>query len=172
MNKIVIRNAKKEDAAMIARVHIESWRATYKGIMPDDFLNNLNLTSRIEYWNRTLEKATDNVFVAEANNEVIGFAFAGPPTESNNYSSELYAIYMLEAYQGMGIGKKLMSQIAIYLLNCGHQSMYLWVASENTSKAFYKKIGGQKFDKKVVNVGGANVEEDGMAWTNIADLVL
>jgi len=45
---MIIRKAKLDDATGIAKVHVDSWRTTYKGIIPDDFLNNLSYEQRTE----------------------------------------------------------------------------------------------------------------------------
>ena len=40
MESIVIRPAQTADAPGIARVHVEAWRSTYRGIVSDAFLDN------------------------------------------------------------------------------------------------------------------------------------
>jgi hypothetical protein len=35
------REAIIADVAAIARVHVESWRTTYRGLLPDDYLGHL-----------------------------------------------------------------------------------------------------------------------------------
>jgi hypothetical protein len=39
---MIIRSARVEDAAAIAEVHVETWRTTYAGMLPDNFLLNLS----------------------------------------------------------------------------------------------------------------------------------
>ncbi|WP_310739799.1 hypothetical protein [Oceanobacillus alkalisoli] len=53
-----IRRADSKDATGIAKVHVDSWRATYKGIIPEDFLNNLSYEHRTEYGRKTLQGKT------------------------------------------------------------------------------------------------------------------
>lgn len=171
MSDISIRTARQEDADAISYVHVESWKTAYKGIVPDDFLNKLNLDSRIEYWKRTLKTNTGNIIVAEVKNTIVGFAYVGPPREKNAYASELYAIYILKEYRRMNIGKKLMSAIAEYLLSCELASMYLWVLADNPSKTFYEKTGGQKFEEKEISIGGQILKEDGYGWGNVRDFL-
>jgi hypothetical protein len=55
----VIRPAVVSDAVGLAHVHIESWRRTYKGIVPDDYLANLSLESRVQNWQRYLGEFAD-----------------------------------------------------------------------------------------------------------------
>jgi hypothetical protein len=64
-----IREATMADVAAIARVHVESWRATYKGILPDDYLANLTYEQREPLWREILSKPVGHslVYMAEDN---------------------------------------------------------------------------------------------------------
>ena len=64
------------DIAGLARVHVQSWRETYAGIVPQAFLDGLNLESREGQWRRTLEVG-NAVFVAEDQDQIVGFASCG-----------------------------------------------------------------------------------------------
>src|SRR4051812_39732747 len=107
-----IRPADPNDADAIAKVHVDSWRTTYKGLVPDDYLASLAYEQRAEMWRDILTNfaETNFVYVAEAgHNQIVGFVSGGP--ERNNdpiYVGELYAIYLLDAYQRQGIGRQLM----------------------------------------------------------------
>lgn len=97
----VIRLAVVSDAAGLARVHIESWRTTYKGIVPDDYLANMLLESRVQNWRRNLSEFADKnyTYVAEdAEGQIVGFVRGGPERAGDEfYRGELYAIYLLQA---------------------------------------------------------------------------
>lgn len=41
-----IRKANRDDAPGIAKVHVDSWRTTYKGIIPQSFLDELSYEQR------------------------------------------------------------------------------------------------------------------------------
>ena len=99
--KILIRKAGIGDATDIAKVQVDSWRTTYKGIVPDPFLNNLSY----EQQRTDLEKGImeNNVYIAEnENGQVIGFSAGGKERTGKykTYLGELYAIYILKKYQG------------------------------------------------------------------------
>ena len=104
-----IRAAQPPDAAAIATVHVDSWRTTYKDIVPDDVLAALSYEQRTHMWRHILSQSlpTSFVFVAEApSGQVIGFASGGPERGGDpDYTGELYAIYLLEAYQRHGLGR-------------------------------------------------------------------
>ena len=104
---IRIRAATPEDAASIGRVHVDSWRSTYAGIVPADYLACLSYRNRESAWKQllTADRPGTCCFVAETEDgDIVGFANTGPEREGNSiYGGELYAIYILEGYQRMGI---------------------------------------------------------------------
>src|SRR5689334_22500307 len=97
---IIIRRAKVEDAVAISRVHVESWRTTYSGIVPDEYLATLKESDREPVWREQLTRAGE-IYVANLNGEVVGFMAGGPIREAvQAYDAELYAIYLLQRAQG------------------------------------------------------------------------
>ncbi len=77
---LTIRLATPEDAAKIAHVHIESWRTTYAGIVPDACLAALNETERELQWQEWLTRDIP-VYIAELDGQVVGFISGGPIRE-------------------------------------------------------------------------------------------
>lgn len=175
-----IRKAVCADATGIATVHIKSWQSSYKNIVPDEILANLSLERRLQHWSQTLcasnPTVTNNEFVFVAENEtgaVVGFASGGPERTSDAlYDGELYAIYLLENYQGQGLGKKLFRAVMRQLAAQNYNNMLLWVFTDNQpSWRFYEGQGGQELRSQQFELGGQNLSETGYGWQNIADLV-
>jgi len=106
-----IREATVADAGDIARVHVDCWRTTYKNILPSDFLENLSYEQRTESWIKNISKDGNYVYVAEDNEgQIVGFTDGGKRDGNQvDHSGDLTSIYVLEKFQGMGIGKKLVS---------------------------------------------------------------
>lgn len=70
-----IRKVTLQDAEDIARVHVDSWKTTYKDIIPDEFLNNLSYTQRNDLWTQALAQQDHFVMVAETSEgQIVGFA--------------------------------------------------------------------------------------------------
>ena len=161
---IAIREADCADAAAIARVHVESWRTTYRGLMPDPVLEGLSVEQRREMWERLLcSKSVDRcAFVAEAaDGELVGFADGGPPqAHVSGHDSELYAIYLLNEWQGRGAGGRLLRAVGGWLAERGHRRMVLWVLAENyPSRRFYERLGGVLVAQQPFDIGGATLDE-------------
>jgi GNAT superfamily N-acetyltransferase len=156
------------DAAAIATVHIESWRTTYKGILPDDFLARLSHAQREQLWHQVLTDASSPSFVyvaEEENGEIIGFASGGPERNGDAvYTGELYAIYLLAPYQGQGIGRQLVTRLVNRLIQDGRMALLLWVLAENPARMFYEQLGGRPVYEKIVTIGGVPLLEVAYGW--------
>jgi ribosomal protein S18 acetylase RimI-like enzyme len=170
---MTIRRATVDDVTPIARVHVESWKTTYRGIMPDELLANLTVEWREAMWQRVLSNppSTTKVFVAEdENGEIIGFVSGGhPQAETEGFDCELYAIYLLEQAQGKGFGKALFNALVRSLRNDGYTNMLLWVVDENeTARQFYEGMGGELLPlEKVETFGGKEVHEVAYGWQGV-----
>jgi len=170
----VIREATPDDIPGIARVHVDTWRTAYRGIVPDDFLASLTYEGKESLWTLLLGHPTPKscVYVAQdEQGQIVGFASGGPIRSQNTtYKGELNAIYILESYQGRGIGRQLVSAIANSLAQNGMTSMLIWVFADNPACLFYERLGGQKVDEKPYEVGGVTLTEVAYGWLDTSAL--
>lgn len=168
---INIRTATPRDAEQIAFVHIDSWRTTYRNIVSDDFLNGLNVQTKSNFWEIALTTKSNNIFVAESDGKIIGFATGGQSRDKNEFDSELYAIYVLQQHQRNNIGRLLLTATAKYLQTSGHSSLYVWVLADNNSRTFYERFGGKLFDKKEIEIAGQQLTEIAYGWRELSELI-
>lgn len=166
-----IRLAKLEDTHGIAKVHVDSWRTTFRGIVSDEYLQSLSYEQREEMRKRGLSNPDrkDFVFVAEdETGRIDGFAHGGPEVEGNLvYKGELYAIYLLEEAQRKGIGQQLAHSVIKKLKESGYNSMLVWVLKDNPSRHFYESLGGQPVMEKTIEIGDQSLIEVAYGWTEI-----
>ena len=105
-----IRRATAQDAPAIARIRIDAWRVTYRGLIPDAYLDGMQLDQSVALWDRVLTaRANDtSVFVAEHDGEDVGFA-AGNMLQEPRYEldAELSAVYVRREFQRAGIGHRI-----------------------------------------------------------------
>ncbi len=173
---VTTRAANREDAAPIARVHVDSWRTTYEGIVPAAYLAGLSYRDRESMWNEALttDQPGTGIAVAEAEcGDVVGFASWGPNREGDStYRAELYSIYIFQERQNRGLGRGLVSAAARRLLDDGFSSMLLWVLEDNRLACrFYESLGGERVGRKTVAIGGADLEEVSYGWRDVSGLV-
>ena len=174
---VTIRVANPADAGSIARVHIDSWRTTYAGVVPDEYLANLSYRRRESRWDEilTTNQPATSAFVAETEgSNVVGFAHGGPEREGDStYRGELYAIYLLQEHQNMGLGRRLVSAVTQRLLDDGLGSMLVWVLEDNhRASRFYESLGGERVGRKAVVIGGRDLIEVSYGWKDIAGLAV
>jgi len=143
--KITYRKANVEDALAVAKVHVESWHKSFAGVVPQEFLDNLNVEKREQAFRQRFSEADYKMFVAETSeNKVVGFADFGAARESDfGFQAELYAIYLLHEFQGKGIGENLFRLCQKEMIADGFNSMYLIALEVSPYKSFYEKMGGQ-----------------------------
>ena len=166
-----VRLANLSDANGIALVHVDSWRTTYRNILPDEFLMNLSYKRREHLWETNIPKG--NVFVAESDEgKIVGFASGGKESSGkyNEYQGELSSIYILKEYQGQGIGKLLLNTVIKELEKVGTNTMLVLVLEDNNSRLFYEAMGGKKIDKVEVEIAGKKLIELVYGWDNIKNI--
>jgi L-amino acid N-acyltransferase YncA len=167
---VSIRAAVMEDAAAIAHVHVESWRTTYAGIVPDAYLASLDTTLRARLWCEWLS-AEALVLVAETNGNVLGFAHGGRNREPvADCDAELYSIYLLKDAQKRGTGIALLRAMAAAMVERNFKSMAVWVLEQNRSRRFYEQTGATLTTSKVIDVGGAKLMEVAYVWPDLKAL--
>jgi GNAT superfamily N-acetyltransferase len=169
----IIRPARLDDAPAIARVHVDTWRSTYRGIVPDATLDGLSYERRAERWRANLAAPTngETTFVAELQGEVVGWVGGGPARgDDSPTDGELWGIYLLKEHQGKGIGRQLFQAMVEHVLQLGHHSMMLWVLVDNPTRGFYDKMGGRPADVQLIEIGGVSIPEIRYIWDDIQTL--
>lgn len=166
-----IREASLEDAPSIARVTVDTWKTAYRGIINDNYLDNLTCEEREEGW-KQFPFHNSFVYVAEDDNHnIIGFAAAGPERNSNPvYTGELYAIYVHPSHQKRGIGSMLFRSVIKRCKESGVQSMLLWVLSESPYRRFYDRHGGHILESKLFAMEGFEARITAYGWSDLKDL--
>lgn len=166
-----IREARPQDVPAIAKVHVDTWRTTYEGIVASEFLASLSYEKRERMWLDTLSSPTNSasLYVAEnPDGTVVGFAAAGPEREGDTtYKGEIYAIYLLENYQRQGIGSALFRTCVRDLGGRGFTSFLLWVLKANPACKFYEALGGKVLREKEIQIGNQLLVEVAYGWTSV-----
>ena len=169
---IIIRKGNVSDARGIAEVNTYTWLTAYKGLIPDEILEKRKSTidERIpRIANSIIEK--DNFYVAVYDNKVVGMMDYGE-SRNTDYpnSGEIYSIYVLDKYQGLGLGKKLFMSGIKELIDKGFDSMILNVLDGNKAMSFYEKYHGKKVGKKRDFFGKATLNETIMFFDNLKNI--
>lgn len=131
---MTVRLAEPADAPAVAAVHVKSWQVTYRGHLPDEVLDNLDLEERTAMWARAISRG--EVWVGLDGDEVVGFICTGPTREPDAVS-QLYAIYLLPSAWGTGLATPL-AEAGL----AGLTDTVLWVLEDNPrARRFYERLG-------------------------------
>jgi GNAT superfamily N-acetyltransferase len=140
-----IRPARNRDAHGIAEVHVASWRAAYRDILPAEFLDRLSVAERETQHRDQLTDPTarSGVLVVELSG-ILGFASFAPSRDDDAMAQtgEVTAIYLHPDVIGTGTGRHLFAETVRALEETGFARATLWVLEANTSaRRFYEKAG-------------------------------
>jgi len=168
---IIVRDARLDDAAGIAFVHVETWRTAYGRLLPKAFLAALSVEERARLWRRRLDPATaagQVAVVAAKNGRIVGFA-AGCQCRSDDdgYDAECYALYVLETHQGQGLGRRLLGEVARRLGDRGYSSLLVWVLADGPARGFYEALGGRFVRSQTIEIGRVRLEERAYGWSDL-----
>ncbi len=139
-----VRRATRDDAREIARVHVETWRTAYAHVFPAGFLASLSIDDRAARWEERLAQGSFDMFVAELDGRVVGWACSGEgrDEDANATSGELYGIYVEPSAWSKGAGRALVQQVEEALAHRRFDEATLWVLEDNPrARAFYESAG-------------------------------
>jgi ribosomal protein S18 acetylase RimI-like enzyme len=158
-----IRQATISDSPGIARVHIDSWKTTYRGQIPSEHLNQLSIPVCIKKWEEWFSRDQLAVVIAEDSTGIHGFSGFGPCKDSDipTGTGEVYSIYLLAESQGAGVGRNLWQAALQHLRERGFTQVVVWVLDTNLSaRGFYERMGCTlDGGTKTAGFGGQEVSE-------------
>jgi GNAT superfamily N-acetyltransferase len=148
---MLLRRAEPEDAMAVARVHVGSWQAAYRGLLPDEYLNRLRPEDRVPSYDfATLDPRKPRTIVASEDGLIFGFATTSPARDPDLPDrGELCALYVDPEKWGRGIGLALVSAARAHLLGAGFRSALLWVLAGNVRAERFYRIDQWAPDRKV-----------------------
>jgi GNAT superfamily N-acetyltransferase len=157
---LTVREATAADADAIGRVHAETWRAAYAGVLPEPAFD---VEARQRSWREAFARerpATSAVFVAELDGGVVGFAGVGASRDEPGVG-ELFTIYVDPMHWGTGSGRALISHAEQALRASGFAEAMLWVLEGNErAERFYRAAGWEHDGARKTEVfQGAEIPE-------------
>ena len=164
--KFTFREATVADALAVAKVHVQSWRESFAGIVPQTFLDKMSIENRARAFETGFASDFYKMFVAETQeNGIVGFADFGKARDNQSkFEAELYAIYLLRDFQRKGIGGKLFNLGVKYLVANNMNSLSLTALEASPYKRFYEKMGGHLVERKTTNIEGESYATAVYGW--------
>lgn len=157
------------DKECIAKVHVDSWRTTYKGIIPDAFLANLSYEQFTAIWDENLKREDNFIIVVEnEEGEIVGFADSWKRASNIEENAiDLTSIYLLETYQGKGLGKLLLKELFTHYKDRGYTKVFVEILEDNKTRYFYEYYGAEFVKTVQIKIGGKVLNESIYAWPSV-----
>jgi GNAT superfamily N-acetyltransferase len=165
MSSYSVRPATARDAKAIAEIHVATWQAAYKDLMPEDYLNQMTVEKRQAYWREAIEYSEPQLLVATDGDQLVGFVGYDRSRDAKTRSTvgEIWAIYVAPAHWGQGVGLALWDGARDGLKDEGCTQVTMWVLLRNErALQFCEHAAGFKREMptlKTVDFGTLKLEE-------------
>lgn len=160
---VTLRPAEPADALAVAIVHVRSWQAAYRGLLPDHYLDALRPEDRVDRYHlgETDPDAPQTLLAVDAG-EISGFVTTGPCRDDAEHAGEILALYVDPSRFGAGIGRRLLESGRAALCTRGHREAVLWVLAGNERAQHVYRVDDWEAD-------GAQRNEN--VWGIAADVI-
>lgn len=147
-----------DDRNVISNIYEESWRYSYKGILPQEYLDSIPKGR----WCKNFDRNGLYTLIMEKDGVIIGSAsFCASRFKEYADYGEIVSIYLLPAYIGKGYGKQLFDTAVNELTNLGYKKLFLWVLEDNSRARRFYEAQGFTVTENILNdnIGGKDVRE-------------
>jgi GNAT superfamily N-acetyltransferase len=131
----------------VAEVHVRAWLAAYRGLVDDDYLDNLRAEDRaaVHSFGASGPDAPETLLAVEGEG-ILGFVAFGPSRDTDTPDAgEIFALYIDPSRWGSGVGRLLMRKARERLRQRGHTEGTLWVLEGNEqAERFYRAEGWER----------------------------
>ena len=171
MNEIV--DAGPDDADALARVHAASWKATYRVILPDTYLDSEVDSERASYWHAAMNAAKYPILnMACKAGSVVGLIALHDDPEDDGYDYTIEHLHLLPDSKGRGLGRTLMKEAAMAARAAGAKAICLWVFEDNAAAiGFYERLGGVTDAHGTDKFAGGDAPDRRIGWRDLDGLI-
>ena len=150
-----------EDLPLLAATRQKAWAATYRGIYPDEKIDHYKSHWYMIRDRKRMMDPNQDYYLVMDGEECAGYFYYGTPhVKFKDYSFCLNALYLLPAYQGQGIGRRIFDHIRQVCRERGISKFFNGCNVHNLpAQGFYYKMGGIV---EVIDDGHENKAEDQM----------
>ncbi len=162
---IDIRDARPHDAPAIADVHHDAWVGAYAGIIPHGALTKMLQRRNREWWANAIGRNA-SILVIEAGEKIVGYTTVGRNRARQiEADGEIYELYVVREYQGLGLGTRLFSEARRVLEGHGMRGVVVWALEENANACdFYYGKGGKDIAEGTEQFDGRSIKKIAFVW--------
>jgi len=154
---VELRQPHADEIDDLAALHVRCWREAYGGLLDPGFLAGLSAGYRADIWRKVIADPSMFVLVALAEDERVGFVISGPasPDYRKWADGEIHALYLLGAFQGQGLGRKLLAAgLEDWRRRGGRGAVAMVFGGNLRARRFYEARGGRAVGEAVIALGG------------------
>ena len=160
---VILRRAVPGDEPAVAGVHARSWRAAYRGLLPDTFLDTLGPDHfEPRYTFGAGGPDAPETVVAEEDGKICGFATVAPAADPDVAGAgELTSIHIDPEWWSRGIGRLLLEDARARMVARGWTHAVLWMLEGNErADRFYRRDGWEPDGAlRTIAVHGEDVQD-------------
>ena len=135
---ITFRPAVPVDAPLIGQLRQQCWAATYRGIYPDDMIDQFDFTWHEKQDLARISSPNFDVSIIQEDGSAIGYMIVRHGTPPL-----LHSLYLLPSHQRRGTGRLAFARMREYCLVQNHPYFLCHCQPENTAAlTFYRRMGG------------------------------
>jgi GNAT superfamily N-acetyltransferase len=146
MSQISLTAASTHDIESIARLHAQSWRSAYRGMLSDEYLDQHVVADRLEFWSaRFASVPAERRLVLQAVNDGVLMGFVCVLLDAEpNWGARLDNLHVSPESKGTGIGFALFQAAREWIASVSPgTAMHLWCVERNhVARRFYDRQGG------------------------------
>ncbi len=161
------------DADALARVHAASWKATYRGILPDTYLDGEVDGERARYWRAAVANRKYPILkLAREAGSVVGLIALHDDPDDEAYDFTIEHLHLLPDSRGRGLGRALMKEAVMAARAEGARGICLWVFEDNKAAiGFYERLGGVTDAYGTDRFSGGEVPDRRIGWHDLDELI-
>lgn len=144
---VVFRRAQEEDAAVIAKLRQEIWATTYRGIYPDDMIDQFDYAWHTQKDAQRIKSPAYAVYLIALEDHPIGYI-----TLRISEPTHLLSLYLRQEYQQQGIGRRAFAFIREVFQTLGVSIFTCACQPDNVhAMTFYHRCGGRVVGEDLSN---------------------
>lgn len=164
---IEVRRAEPNDAGSLSEVHRAAWLHAYAGLIPHKPLSQM-VERRREGWWKKATHGPSTLLVVEVAGKIAGYASIGHNrARALPQEGEIYELYLLPQYQGIGLGSLLFREARLYLSQLGMRGLVAWCLEDSQqADQFFRATGGVDFAEGMEDFDGLALKKIGFVWSH------
>lgn len=153
---IELRVVTAEMLLELSELHVRSWQAAYRGIVPDAYLDAMSVEQRLQRWQQRFPSHDEEQYAVLAGGRIVGLCMLCPSREAGDRAGEVQAFYLHPDEWGRGYAHPAMRLALARLWELGHQEAMLWTFELNQrARRFYERAGFQPDGgRQPLHIGG------------------